>query len=176
MTNLVKPVRERLAELQKYVDESDKRRASDYAQVSGGVERLLEETSGLRRILRDPGKRGEWGEQHLRNVMQAAGMTDHVDYIEQERFSAEDGSAQPDVVVHIPGGVQVIVDAKTPFASYDAAMRSEDEDERAQLFADHARSLLGHAQTLKSRDYTRWGRWLARLRGHVRADRFPCST
>jgi len=154
--NLVKPVRERLAELQRYVDESDKRRASDYAQVSGGVERLLEETSGLRRILHDPGKRGEWGEQHLRNVMHAAGMTDHVDFIEQQQFATESGSAQPDVVVHIPGGVQVVVDAKTPFRAYDAAMQTDDEDERARLFADHARDLLGHARALKGRDYSKW--------------------
>ena len=154
--NLVKPVRERLAELQTYVDESDKRRASDYAQVSGGVERLLQETSGLRRILHDPGKRGEWGEQHLRNVMQSAGMTDHVDFIEQQHFATESGSAQPDVVVHIPGGVQVVVDAKTPFEAYDAAMKTDDEDERSRLFVNHARDLLGHARTLKGRDYSKW--------------------
>ena len=156
VTNLVKPVRERLSELQKYVDESDKRRATDYAQVSGGVERLLEETSGLRRILHNPGKRGEWGEQHLRNVMQAAGMTDHVDYIEQEQYATESGAAQPDVVVHIPGGMQVVIDAKTPFDSYDRAMQSENDEERRLLFGEHARALLGHAQTLKSRDYARW--------------------
>ncbi|MDE2987974.1 MAG: DNA recombination protein RmuC [Chloroflexota bacterium] len=156
VSNLVKPVRERLAELQKYVDESDKKRAADYAQVSGGVERLLEETSGLRRILHSPGKRGEWGEQHLRNVMQAAGMTDHVDFVEQKQFESEGGAAQPDVVVHIPGGVQVVVDAKTPFEAYDAAMKTDDEDERSRLFGNHARDLLGHARTLKSRDYSRW--------------------
>ena len=154
--NLVKPVRERLAELQKYVDESDKRRASDYSQVSGGVERLLEETSGLRRILHNPGKRGEWGEQHLRNVMQAAGMTDHVDFVEQERVEADDKSRRPDVVVHIPGGIQVVVDAKTPFENYDKGAREDDRDERSRLFADHARDLLVHARTLKGRDYSRW--------------------
>ena len=156
VTNLVKPVRERLAELQKYVDDSDKRRASDYAQVSGGVERLLEETSGLRRILHNPGRRGEWGEQHLRNVMQAAGMTDHVDFVEQQQYESEGGSAQPDVVVHIPGGVQVVIDAKTPFEAYDAAMKTEDEVERTRQFANHARDLLGHARTLKGRDYSKW--------------------
>ena len=154
--NLVKPVRERLAELQRYVDESDKKRASDYAQVSGGVERLLEETSGLRRILHNPGRRGEWGEQHLRNVMTAAGMDDHVDFVEQQQFASEGGAAQPDVVVHIPGGVRVVVDAKTPFEAYDAAMKSENDDERSRLFANHARDLLGHARTLKSRDYSKW--------------------
>lgn len=156
VTNLVKPVRERLAELQEYVDQSDKRRASDYAQVSGGVERLLEETSGLRRILHNPSRRGEWGEQHLRNVMQAAGMTDHVDFVEQQQFVSESGTAQPDVVVHIPGGVKVVVDAKTPFEAYDAAMKTEDEDERSRLFANHARDLLGHARNLKGRDYSNW--------------------
>ena len=156
VTNLVKPVRERLAELQKYVDDSDKRREHDYARVTGGVDRLLRETSGLRRILHNPSKRGEWGEQHLRNVMQAAGMTDHVDFVEQQQFSSDDGSGRPDVVVSIPGGVQVVVDAKTPFESYDAAMQTEDDDERDRLYANHARDLLGHAQTLRKRDYSRW--------------------
>ena len=156
VTNLVKPVRERLAELQKYVDDSDKRREHDYARVTGGVERLLQETTGLRRILHNPSKRGEWGEQHLRNVMEAAGMTDHVDFVEQMQFSSEDGAGRPDVVVSIPGGVQVIVDAKTPFESYDAAMQASDDEERDRLYANHARDLLGHAQTLQKRDYSRW--------------------
>ncbi len=156
VSNLVTPVRERLTELQQYVDKSDKQRASDYANVAGGVQRLMEETSGLRRILHDSGRRGTWGEQHLRNVMQAAGMTDHVDYIEQEQLTTEAGIARPDVVVHIPGGIEVIVDAKTPLESYDAAVQAEDENRQQQLFEEHARGLLGHARDLKRRDYSRW--------------------
>ena len=144
VTNLVKPVRERLTELQQYVDESDKKRASDYANViNGRQERLLEETSrpaARRCTIR--ASADEWGEQHLRNVMQAAGMTDHVDFVEQQYFASESGSGRPDVVVHIPGGVQVVVDAKTPFEAYDAAMKTEDEAERSRLFTSHASDLL----------------------------------
>ncbi len=73
--NLVKPVRESLEELRKYVNASDKGRAADTKLVSEGVKNLMAETSGLRKILHNPQLRGEWGEQQQRNVLKAAGMT-----------------------------------------------------------------------------------------------------
>ena len=152
--NLVKPVRESLDKLREHVDASDKARVADTTQVSEGVKQLMTETSGLRKILHNPQLRGEWGEQHLRNVLDAAGMTPHVDYVEQGTLDgAPDGARlRPDVLVRIPGGATVVIDAKTP---HDR-LRSNDDQEQARLLAEHAAALSGHAKVLAGRDYAQW--------------------
>ena len=156
--NLVKPVRESLDKLREHVDASDKARVADTTRVSQGVEQLMAETSGLRKILHNPQLRGQWGEQHLRNVLDAAGMTPHVDYVEQGTLDgAPDGARlRPDVLVRIPGGATVVIDAKTPHERYDAALRSEDEQQQAQLLAEHADALAHHARSLAGRNYAQW--------------------
>ena len=156
--NLVKPVREGLDKLREHVDASDKARVADTTQVSEGVKQLMAETSGLRKILHHPQMRGEWGEQHLRNVLDAAGMTPHVDYVEQGTLDgAPDGARlRPDVLVRIPGGATVVIDAKTPHDRYDQALRSDDEQEQARLLTEHAAALAGHAKVLADRDYAQW--------------------
>ncbi|MXW64474.1 MAG: DNA recombination protein RmuC [Bacteroidetes bacterium SB0662_bin_6] len=154
--NLVKPVRESLNELRKHVDKSNEARSADTAKVSQSVEQLMAETSGLRKILHNPQLRGEWGEQHLRNVLDAAGMSQHVDYEEQAQVKGDGARLRPDVLVRIPGGATVVIDAKTPFDRYDAAMRSEDEQEQKQLLKEHATALVGHAKVLADRDYAQW--------------------
>ena len=154
--NLVKPVRESLNELRKHVDKSNEARSADTAKVSDGVQKLIAETSGLRKILHNPQLRGEWGEQHLRNVLDAAGMSKHVDYLEQAHLTGDGAGLRPDVVVQIPGGAKVVIDAKTPFDRYNAAMRSDDEQEQNKLFKEHAAALVGHAKALADRDYAQW--------------------
>ncbi len=143
--NLVKPVRESLDKLQQRIDKE-----------GTNVERLIAETKGLRQILHNPQLRGEWGEQHLRNVLDAAGMSPHVDYVEQAQLTGDGGRLRPDVLVRIPGGATVVIDAKTPLERYNAAMLSEDEEEQKKLFKEHAIALAGHAKTLADRDYAQW--------------------
>ena len=101
VSELVKPMRERLQELQEHVSKADKARVEDTAKVSQSVDQLVSETSGLRQILRDSKMRGAWGEQHLRNVIEAAGMSRHIDYIEQATVGelGAEGRLRPDVVV-----------------------------------------------------------------------------
>ena len=155
---LVEPMRERLAELQKHVDKADTARAADTAKVSQSVDKLVSETSGLRQILRDSKMRGAWGEQHLRNAIEAAGMSRHIDYIEQATIgeASEDGRLRPDVVVKVPGGASVVIDAKTPFAAFDRAAQATEEAQRQVAREEHAAALRDHAKTLGSRDYGRW--------------------
>ncbi len=145
--NLVKPVRESLDKLQERVD---KERTT--------VEQLIAETSGLRKILHNPQLRGQWGEQHLRNVLDAAGMSPHVDYVEQASLTGMPDGARlrPDVLIRIPGGATVVIDAKTPYDRYDAALRSDDEQEQKKLLKEHATALAGHAKVLADRDYAQW--------------------
>ncbi len=155
---LVEPMRERLAELQKHVNKADKARVEDTAKVSQSVDQLVSETSGLRQILRDSKMRGAWGEQHLRNVVEAAGMSRHIDYIEQATVGelGAEGRLRPDVVVKVPGGASVVIDAKTPFAAYDRAVQSADEAEQQRALAEHAAALIERAKELGDRDYGRW--------------------
>ncbi|WP_419863888.1 DNA recombination protein RmuC [Candidatus Poriferisodalis sp.] len=158
VSELVTPMRERLQELQEHVSNADKARVADTAKVSKSVDQLVSETSGLRQILRDSKMRGAWGEQHLRNVIEAAGMSRHIDYIEQATVGEPggEGRLRPDVVVKVPGGASVVIDAKTPFAAYDRAVQSSDEAEQQQALAEHAVALSERAKELGDRDYGRW--------------------
>ena len=153
--NLIKPVRKSLDELREHVDKYDKARIAETSKVSGSVDRLMAETSALRNILHNPQLRGEWGEQHLRNVIDAAGMTPHVDYIEQGTVAGDPDAVRlrPDVTVKIPGGVTVVIDAKTPHDRYDEAVRSNNKEDQARLFAEHAAALADHARALAGRNY-----------------------
>ncbi len=158
VSELVQPMRERLQELQEHVNKADKARVEDTAKVSQSVDQLVSETSGLRQILRDSKMRGAWGEQHLRNVIEAAGMSRHIDYIEQATVGelGAEGRLRPDVVVKVPGGASVVIDAKTPFSAYDRAVQTSDETERQQALAEHAAALSERAKELGDRDYGRW--------------------
>ena len=158
VAELVEPMRERLQELHEHVDKADKARVKDTATVSRSVDQLVSETSGLRQILRDSKMRGAWGEQHLRNVIEAAGMSRHIDYVEQATVGdlGVEGRLRPDVVVKVPGGANVVIDAKTPFAAYDRAVQASDETEQRQALAEHAAALSERAKELGARDYGRW--------------------
>ena len=158
VSDIVEPMRERLRELQEHVNKADKARVEDTAKVSHSVDQLMSETSGLRRILRDSKMRGAWGEQHLRNVIEAAGMSRHIDFVEQATLgeTGADVRLRPDVVVKVPGGASVVIDAKTPFAAYDRAMQSSDEAEQQRALAEHAAALSERAKELGGRDYSRW--------------------
>lgn len=156
--NLVNPVRESLDKLRKHVDDSDKERVADNTKISQSVDGLMAETNGLRKILHNPQLRGQWGEQHLHNVLDAAGMEQHVDYFKQDTVSGAPDAAwmRPDAQVKIPGGATVVIDAKTPHDSYDQAMRSTNGQEQSRLLAEHAAALAKHAQELAGRNYAQW--------------------
>ncbi len=158
VSELVTPMRERLQELQEHVSNADKARVADTAKVSKSVDQLVSETSGLRQILRDSKMRGAWGEQHLRNVIEAAGMSRHIDYVEQATVGEPggEGRLRPDVVVKVPGGASVVIDAKTPFAAYDRAVQTADQAEQQRALAEHAAALSERAKELGERDYGRW--------------------
>ena len=158
VNDLVKPMLENLEKLRKHVDESDQARVAATTTVNESVRQLMTETGELRKILHNPQLRGQWGEQHLRNVLEAAGMTSHVDYLEQVPLDSGSRRAhlRPDVVVSIPGGAKVVIDAKTPHQQYDEAMRCEDGPERQELLKKHSRALADHAKELAHRNYAQW--------------------
>ena len=80
-------------------------------------------------------------------------MTEHVDFVEQKTVGGEDGRLRPDVIVHLPGGKSIIVDAKTPLEGYLAAVEADNEEDRERHMATHARHVRDHVRALASKEY-----------------------
>jgi DNA recombination protein RmuC len=121
-----------------------------------GQERLRAETGNLVTALRAPHVRGRWGEVQLKRVVEAAGLIEHCDFVLQSTVRDGDGALlRPDLVVRLPGGKQVVVDAKVPLAAYLDACAASDGDARATHLADHARQVRDHVGKLAAKAYWR---------------------
>ncbi|MBA3894168.1 MAG: DNA recombination protein RmuC, partial [Gemmatimonadales bacterium] len=160
--DLVRPLQEALARVDGTLHEVEKERVASYAglieQVSAMArtqQALQAETGNLVKALRAPQVRGRWGEIQLRRVVEMAGMLDYCDFEEQATVTTDEGgSLRPDLVVRLPGGKRVVVDAKAPMAAYlDAVDGALEEGARASLLRDHARQVRDHVVTLGSKAY-----------------------
>ncbi|MDE0237416.1 MAG: DNA recombination protein RmuC, partial [bacterium] len=150
---LVKPVKENLDKFEKQVTEMEKDRKGAYDVLRNQVGQLRDTAQGLSEALRSPQMRGQWGEQQLRNILELSGLSERIDFVEQDTVELDEGRGRPDAVVHIPGGLEVVIDAKTPLSSYLEAHHSDDEQRQSELLNSHANTLLSHAKTLGDRDY-----------------------
>jgi DNA recombination protein RmuC len=161
---LVAPIRESLTRVQQQLTEVEKGRTGSDAvlreqvrAMSQSSDLLRAEASQLVAALRTPQIRGRWGELQLERVVEAAGMTAHVDYSTQ-LSAAGDGPAQrPDLVVHLAGGKNVVVDSKVAFSAYLEAMQARDEAAQADRLKAHARHLRTHVDSLADKAY--WQRF-----------------
>ena len=155
------PLHDSLADVRRLLGEVEKGRAvSDTAlreqvlAMSRTSELLRLETSQLVTALRAPQVRGRWGEVQLERIVEAAGMTEHVDFDTQRTVTTDDGGRQrPDLVVTLPGGKHVVVDAKAPLAAYLEAAQASDEAARDARLAAHARQLRTHVDALAAKQY-----------------------
>jgi DNA recombination protein RmuC len=103
--------------------------------------------------LRKPNARGQWGQMQLRNVVELAGMVKHCDFVEQSSLPGEDSTLRPDLVVSMPGGKHVVVDAKAPLQGVLDAYAARDDEERDRHLRDHARLLRKHVKSLADKAY-----------------------
>lgn len=157
---LVGPVKESLAKFEQQIAGIEKSRIDAYATLTQQVRALAEsqgqlkhETANLVKALRAPHTRGRWGELQLRRVVEMAGMLDHCDFHEQESTDTEEGRLRPDLIVRLPGGKNIVVDAKAPLAAYLEALEAQDDHERRRKLADHARQVRDHLTKLGRKSY-----------------------
>jgi DNA recombination protein RmuC len=160
VTDLITPVRESLNKVDAQIHQMEVARGDAYGELRAQVQSLIvtqkelqSETGNLVRALRTPNVRGRWGEIQLRRVVEIAGMLSYCDFAEQETVTTESGRLRPDLVVKLPGGKHVVVDAKTPLQAFLDAFETTDEDARRVCLANHARQVRDHMKTLSGKNY-----------------------
>ena len=160
IAEMVTPVRESLDKVDHKIQELEKARAGAYSAMHEQVRSLIEtqaqlrgETGKLVTALRSPSARGRWGEIQLRRVAEMAGMLEHCDFSSQTTLFGEEGRLRPDMVVKLPAGKTIVVDAKTPLDGYLQAVDAPDEATRKARLADHARQVRGHMTSLGRKSY-----------------------
>ena len=157
---LVQPLRESLKNVDTKLNEVERGRASSQAQLSEQLRSLSQsqqvlhsETTKLARALRSPNTRGQWGEIQLRRILESAGLLETIHFDFKESTQTEEGRLSPDVIIKLPGGKNVVVDAKVPLAAYLDAMEGDEEHLRVAKLKDHARQLKEHVNRLAGKNY-----------------------
>jgi DNA recombination protein RmuC len=158
---LVQPLRESLQRVDGVLGTMERNRIAAYAALSDQLRGLVEtqipllrsETANLVKALRQPTVRGRWGEMQLRRVVEMAGMLEHCDFFEQPSQRSEEGTLRPDLIVRLPGGKQIVIDAKAPLTGYLEAMEASDDQARAAGMAAHARQVREHMSALGRKGY-----------------------
>ncbi|MES3035128.1 MAG: DNA recombination protein RmuC [Gemmatimonadota bacterium] len=162
IATLLQPVRELLASYDARLSQLDRDRTEALGQVAERLlqvhsvsDRLGRETRDLVQALRSSSSRGRWGELQLQRVVELAGMLEHCDFETQVTMATDDGVQRPDMVVRLPGGSSIVVDAKAPLEGYLAAMDAPDDATRLAALDRHAKQLRGHIAALSDRSYWR---------------------
>lgn len=158
---LVQPIKESLTKVDGKIEQLERSRLNAYSSLNEQLRSLVEthlpqlrsETANLVKALRQPTVRGRWGELQLKRVVELAGMLEHCDFVEQPTADGEDGRQRPDVIVKLPGGRQIVIDAKVPIAAYLDAHEAADDLERNQHLERHAELVRTHAAALGRKAY-----------------------
>jgi len=159
--NLVAPIHEKLGKFDLQVRLLEEARNTAYGELKNqvaslkeGQESLRSETGNLVKALRAPAVRGRWGEIQLRRVIEMAGMLSYCDFVEQQTFTVDDRRMRPDVIVKLPGGKTIVVDAKTPLQAYLDAHESPTDEIRQSKLELHAAQVREHMRQLSNKAYS----------------------
>lgn len=158
---MVKPMRESLERYEKTLTAIEKDRAESHSRLHAQIEHMKQtgetlrrETSQLTLALKGSDTRGRWGEFQLRRIVELAGMTEHIDYVQQQSISTSDGARQrPDMIVHLPEGRRLVVDAKAVIDAYQDAVAADNDDARKAALARHARHVREQVVSLGAKAY-----------------------
>ena len=158
--NLLAPMAKTLEQVDREIKESERRRLQSSTELIQKIatldtmgQGLRSETARLVDALKRPGVRGRWGELQLKRVVELAGMVEHCHFTEQQTIDGDDGRMRPDVIVQLPGGKYVVIDAKVPLDAYLKALEAPDEAMRQRLLADHAKQVRTHVCQLAAKGY-----------------------
>ena len=159
--HLVAPLKESLQKVDGKLQQLEVARQGAYSTLAEQVRQLTEtqkelrsETGNLVSALRDrPNVRGRWGEIQLRRVVEMAGMVEHCDFEVQHHLATEDGRIRPDLVVKLPGGKRVVVDAKVAGQAYLESLQAADDEARLTSLREHARQVRDHVNKLSAKSY-----------------------
>jgi DNA recombination protein RmuC len=150
--HLVRPLKDSLGKVEKQFSAIEQSRAGTEGKLLTQLSSLERTTGTLSQALRAPKARGRWGELHLRRAVEAAGMLQNCDFFEQVSETDSDGKRmQPDMVVRMPSGRSIAVDAKTPMDAWLDSIDTEDEAERERLLVEHAARVRAHVQELSGK-------------------------
>lgn len=157
---LVRPLQESLQRYAEEVHVLEQSRQSAYGGLDQHLrslvesqQRLQQETGNLVKALRAPTVRGQWGELTLKRVAELAGMVDHCDFVQQPSVTGDEGRFRPDMVVQLPGGRQIIVDAKTVLSAYLEAYEAQNETHQTEALRRHAAQVKSRMDELSLKAY-----------------------
>ena len=158
---LLQPIGESIKQHDSKISDIERARTEAYGELKGlmdsmraGQERVQAEAQRLVTSLRaGPKARGRWGEQQLRNVLEMAGMSEHADFQTEVSVESTDGRLRPDVIVRLPGGRSLVIDAKVSLNAYQEAFEADNDAVRAECLARHVGSMRGHVDALGRKDY-----------------------
>ena len=160
--HLLEPMQKTLGDVDREIKESERRRIQSSAELMQRITSLdtagrdlRSETGKLVDALKRPGVRGRWGELQLKRVVELAGMVQHCDFDEQHTVTSTEGERRlrPDVIIRLPGGKHIVIDAKAPLDAYLRALEAPDEAGRLALLGEHAKQVRTHVSQLSAKGY-----------------------
>lgn len=161
LKSLLQPVNERLLRYEESIAKVEKDRSEAYGNLQGlmesmraGQESVRAEAAKLGNSLRNaPKARGRWGEQQLRNVLETCGLSEHTDFQTEVSIEGGDGRLRPDVIIRVPGGRSLVIDAKVSLNAYQDAFEAGEEANRVSALTAHAAAMKAHVNTLGQKAY-----------------------
>ncbi len=150
---VIQPLSTALGRLEGQIREIDQARQETFGALKNELQSLARETVSLGNALRAPQVRGRWGEITLRRVAELAGMVKHCDFAEQETREGEEGRIRPDMLVRLPGGRTLVVDAKVPLSAYMESVSAADDTKRRDALIRHGQQVLTHVSQLSGKQY-----------------------
>ena len=158
--SMVDPLETALKDLRSEVARVESARQEAYGSLRNEVQllattnkELREETGSLVNSLKQPQVKGKWGELTLRRVVELAGMSPHCDFQEQQSIDTEEGRLRPDLIVHLPGGTQIVVDVKVPLHAFFKAVSAHSDAEYREAMVQHASLVRDHIKGLSGKEY-----------------------